>query len=77
MESKDGDLQNRVGSLAMTATLPFKRATFYRMRAVPEWCVALKLFDISSWYNLSVSSAWLRENSPPTASRVGWCLTPF
>ncbi len=33
------------------------------MRAVPEWCVALKLLDISSSYNLSVSSCWLGENS--------------
>ena len=48
-----------------------------RMRAVPVWCVAPKLFDSNSSYNLSVSSAWPRENSPPTASRVGWCLTPF
>ena len=35
-----------------------------RMRAVPEWCVALKLFDISSSYNLSVSSAWLAREFP-------------
>jgi hypothetical protein len=28
MESKDGDLQDRVASLAMTATMPFKRPMF-------------------------------------------------
>ena len=45
-------------------------------RVFPVWCVALKLFCISSSYNLSVSFAWPGVNSPPTAPRVGWCLTP-
>src|ERR1700722_816471 len=40
------------------------------MRAFPVWCVAPKLFDINSSYNLSVSFAWPGEAPPWTGMRL-------